>query len=443
MRMQLMAGDWRQTTGNSKHSATTAEFRVFAISRCASLAAGRFKLLACGLWPVACSLLLLISPAVSAGVLPDDRADVLYHRYEGGGVTIHGPSVLVRKKMAEKYSVSANWYMDMVTSASIDVETSGASEYKEERTQYSLSFDYLRGKTTYSLSYTNSEENDYEAETFSFGISQDLFGDLTTISMGFSKGTDVVMRTTSDPATGRRIVDPNFEQDIDRWSYRVGVTQILTKSLIATLGLEVITDEGYLNNPYRQYRFVRPDDDRKAAFATEIYPRTRTSNAVALNAKYFLPYRAALEGGYRFFKDTWGIRADTYNIGYTHPLGNTPWIFEISYRFYDQGAADFYSDLFERADQQNFMARDKELSTFKSRTLRVGASYEFVREGWSFIKKASATIYFDRIAFDYDDFRDARYSLLDDSDPAFRPAGTEPLYSFDANVLQIFVSAWF
>ena len=59
---------------------------------------------------------------------------MLYHRYDGGGVTIHGPSVLVRKKMAEKYSVSANYYVDMVTSASIDVEVSGASEYKEERT---------------------------------------------------------------------------------------------------------------------------------------------------------------------------------------------------------------------------------------------------------------------------------------------------------------------
>jgi hypothetical protein len=72
----------------------------------------------------------LLLPLLScAAVLPDDRADVLYHRYDGGGVTIHGPSVLVRKKMAEKYALSANYYVDMVSSASIDVEVSGASEY--------------------------------------------------------------------------------------------------------------------------------------------------------------------------------------------------------------------------------------------------------------------------------------------------------------------------
>ncbi|NLG75332.1 MAG: DUF3570 domain-containing protein [Xanthomonadaceae bacterium] len=381
-----------------------------------------------------CLLVLLgaltVPLASRAAVLPEDRADILYHRYDGGGVTIHGPSVLVRKKLAEKYSISANYYMDMVTSASIDVEVSGASEYKEERDQYSLGFDYLRGKTTYSLSYTSSEENDYEAQTASFGISQDLFGDLTTITMGFSKGWDVVRNST----------DPAFEEDIERWSYRVGVSQILTKTLIATLGLEVITDEGYLNNPYRSFRYLNPTNDQLWVLQQEIYPHTRTSNAVALNAKYFLPYRAALSGGYRFFTDTWGIRADTYELGYTHPVG--PWTFEVGYRYYTQSRADFYSDLFERPDQQNFMARDKELSTFVSHRLRLGGTYELTRTGWGFIKKASASVFYDRLEFDYEDFRDARYSI-DATSETFRPAGTEPLYSFGANVIQAFVSIWF
>src|SRR5690606_41372828 len=113
---------------------------------------------------------LTVGLAARAVVRQEAGARILYLRYAGGGVTIHGPSVLVRKNVAVKYSMSANYYLDMVTSASIDVEVSGASEYKEERDQYSLGFDYLRGKTTYSLSYTSSEENDYEAQTASFGI---------------------------------------------------------------------------------------------------------------------------------------------------------------------------------------------------------------------------------------------------------------------------------
>src|SRR5690349_13466721 len=77
-----------------------------------------------------------------AGVLPEDRADLLYFRYEGGGVTINGPSMLVRKSIGEHVSVEANHYIDMVSSASIDVETS-ASPYEDERTQSSLSADFL------------------------------------------------------------------------------------------------------------------------------------------------------------------------------------------------------------------------------------------------------------------------------------------------------------
>jgi hypothetical protein len=388
-------------------------------------------------WLVLALALVFIPVASFAGVLADDRADVLYHRYEGGGVTIHGPSVLVRKKFAEKYAISANYYQDYVTSASIDVEVSGASQYKEERDQYSVGLEYLRGKTTYNLGYTNSKENDYKARTTTFGISQDLFGDLTTITMGFSRGKDEVRRR--DTITNQ--IDPTFKEPIDRWSYRVGVSQILTKSLISSLQLEVITDEGFLNNPYRSYRFLNPSDDRLFALAREIYPRTRTSNAVALNARYYLPYRAALHGGYRFFTDTWGIGANTFEVGYTHPWRQ--WTFDAGYRFYSQNNADFYADLFERPDQQNFLARDKELSTFKSQALSLGATYEFTPNGWRFIKKGTLNFFYDRIQFDYDDFRDARYSLLPATDPNFRAAGSEPLYSFGANVFQLFVSVWF
>jgi hypothetical protein len=388
---------------------------------------------------------LCVNPlTASAGVLPEDRADMLYHRYEGGGVTIHGPSLLVRKTMAEKYSVSANYYLDMVTSASIDVETSGASEYKEERDQYTVGFDYLRGKTTYSLSYTNSEENDYTAKTASFNISQDLFGDLTTITMGFSKGDDTVRRTIAsldDPDV--RIVDPGFEEPIERWSYRVGVSQILTRSLIMSLNVDVITDEGYLNNPYRSFRYIDPSDNSKFALKTELYPRTHTSNAAALNARYFLPWRAAAFGGYRHFKDTWGINAGTFELGYMHPLGNTGWTLEASIRHYSQEKADFYSDLFTRVDEQNFMGRDKELSTFTSQTFHVGATYEFLKNGWKFVKKGTFNLYYDHMEFDYEDFRDARYSMVPRDDPTWRPAGEEPMYTFGANVIQAFVSIWF
>jgi hypothetical protein len=59
-------------------------------------------------WIPALAAALLSLPAL-AGVLPEDRADVLYHRYQGGGITIQGPSVLIRKKIGDSLSVPAGW----------------------------------------------------------------------------------------------------------------------------------------------------------------------------------------------------------------------------------------------------------------------------------------------------------------------------------------------
>ena len=56
-----------------------------------------------------------------AAVLPDDRADIFYSKYSGGGMDITGESVLVRKKFAENFAVEANYFIDKVSGASIDV----------------------------------------------------------------------------------------------------------------------------------------------------------------------------------------------------------------------------------------------------------------------------------------------------------------------------------
>ncbi len=368
------------------------------------------------------AIALLAHGFAHAAVLPEDRADVLYHRYDGGGVTIDGPSVLLRKKFAEKYSVSANYYMDMVSSASIDVMTT-ASPYTEERTQGSLAFDVLQGKTQYSVSYTLSDESDYTANTASFDLSQDIFGDLVTVSFGFSQGWDEV----------RKNGDSAFEETVDRRNYRFGLLLVATPRLMTGLNYEAITDEGFLNNPYRSVRYLDETSARGFSFQPELYPQTRTSNAVAINARYFLPYRAAIHGEYRYYTDTWGIDANTVSLGYTHPWGKR-WIFEAGYRWYDQSAADFYSDLFPRADAQNFLARDKELSTFTSHMFSLGATYELPALGWERIQRSTVNLFYDRINYQYDDFRDIRTGGA---------PGTEELYSFDADVFRLFVSGWF
>lgn len=353
----------------------------------------------------------------------------MYHRYDGGGITIDGPSVLVRKGIGNSVSVSANYYVDTISSASIDVQTyaSQASRYAEERTETSLGIDYLFEKTILSLGHTKSDENDYEAETTFFSVSQDFFGDLTNLTLSFGYGDNLIGKSN----------DPFFEiKEAERKNYGVSVSQILTPSLILSFNYEAVTEEGFLNNPYRKYRYANPFTARGYDFETEVYPQTRTSDAASLGGRYFLPYRAAVGLQYRYFTDDWDIDGQTITLEYTHPIGEH-WIIDLTYRQYEQNQAYFYSDFhqFQSVDEKDFRGRDKELSDFTTTTYGIGISYEYKFGTGRLIEKGAISLNYDLIQFDYNNFRDL-------TQEGYAP-GEEPLYSFDADVVRLFFTLWY
>ena len=378
-------------------------------------------------------LLLLAQGAVAvAGVLPDDRADVFWSQYSGGGMNIRTESASVQKKITEDLGVSAEYLIDKVSGASVDV-LSNASVIRDERHQKSVNVQYLRDKTTYTLGFTNSSERDYISNTPHFSISQDMFGDLTTITLGFS-------------STRNRIGDnigtafaPNvtWVGHAQSHNYSLGLSQILTRNLIAGVTVDVITDAGYLANPYRFVRLYDLQSAKGYSLGAQSYPETRTSTAVEGRVKYYLPYRAAAAVSYRYFRDTWGIRASTVEFDYTQPISNL-WILEGRVRLYDQGHANFYSDIYPAANYQNFEGRDKELAASKSTTFGAKATYAFLPEGWKVFKRGTATLDVSRMQIRYSDFRDIKDFGL----PQYK-AGQEPEYQFDATIYQLYMSMFF
>jgi len=351
-------------------------------------------------------LVLLHGVHCGAAVLPEERAGGMFHFYDGGGVRVTGPALLVRKNVADKVSVSGSYYADTVSSASIDVVTT-ASPFKEKRTEYGAGIDYLYNESLMSLAVTKSEEPDYIADTLSMNFSQDVFGGMTTVSMGYSRGKDTVLENNN----------ASFSDYVNRYQYRLGVSQILTQTLRVNLDYEAITDEGFLNSPYRSARIF-------GAAVPERYPRSRDSQSVALRAlKYLLP-GSSVRFEYRYFWDTWDIAANTAEAAYS-TYASTPWLVELRYRYYTQNNASFYSDNFTQS--QNFMARDKELSTFKSHAIGGKLTYT-IQNHPSFVNKSTLNVAYDHIRFKYEDFTDVR---------------TQTPYAFNANVAQLFLSVWF
>lgn len=362
-----------------------------------------------------CALGLSLAAAVAAmpaagATLPEDRSDALYHYYDGGGVKVNGPALLVRKGVTDNVSVYGRYYVDNISSASIDVVTT-ASPYKDKRTETGVGVDYLHRNSLMQLALTTSKENDYLADTFSVNVSHDLAGGLTTFNMGYTQGRDTVQR-----------IDTDFEDQIDRYQYRLGLSRVLTRSLVVSANFEAVSEEGFLNNPYRAARVL-------GAFLPERYPRTRDSQAIALRAVKGLAganekLGSSVRLDYRYFWDTWDIRAHTLTTTLSRYL-NDRWLGEAHYRFYRQDRASFYSDNFPV--EETYMARDKELSTFTSHTLGVKGTYRLLQRP-SFLDKATVNFGYDFVRFSYDDFTDVR---------------TGEAFGFDAHVVQLYFSAWY
>jgi uncharacterized protein DUF3570 len=374
--------------------------------------------------------LFALAAVSHAAVLPDDRADFLWHDWEGGGVTVYGPSILVRKKVDDSLSFAANYYVDMISSASVDV-LSTASPYKETRRQGSISADYLHGNTTYSLGYIESNEPDYVAKTGFASISQSMFGDLTTISFGFTRGWDKVGEDIYPHGYAHGGLTTTWVGDADHRNWQASISQILTRNLLMAVNVETDESDGYLQSPYRSARYVNPEG--LVQTEAQVTPNTRTGNAGSVQLKYYLPWHAALDGNYRYYRDTWGIRGQTIGGGYTQPLfGN--WTLNGTVRYYRQTAAAFYGDLFPFEDSQNFMSRDRELAQFHDLTLGFGAGWQF-RPTWPhWIEKGTLNFSYNRLHVAYDDFHN--YTV------GGSPIGV-PLYSFDANITQFFISLWY
>jgi len=343
-----------------------------------------------------------------AVTLPEDRAEALFHVYDGGGVTATGPALLVRKSLFDKVSLTGSYYVDMVTNASIDVVTT-ASPFKERRTAFDLGLDYVYRDAAINVSASSSSEPDYTARSAGVDISQEVFGGMTTVSLGFSRGWDTVGKKG----------DPGFDDEVTRWQYRVGLTQILSPRWLMSANFEAISEDGFLGSPYRVALIF-------GAAVPERNPRTRSSRAIKLrtigDVSDLVP-RSSVRAEYRYFWDNWDIAAHTLEFGASHYFGER-WLADAFVRTYTQNSALFYSD--NATSETTYISRNRQLSDFTS--LGVGAKASYTVNGLPARYDVKVTGGYEFKQFKFNEFTDLRSGKL---------------YEHNAHVLQLYLSANF
>jgi hypothetical protein len=350
----------------------------------------------------------LVATQAAAATLPEDRSELIYHSYDGGGVRASGPALLVRKSIADKVSLSAGYYVDAVSNASIDVVTT-ASPFKETRKAYDLGADWLVRDSVVSLGLNTSREPDYTANGLSVDVAHEVFGAMTTVSMGFTRGSDEVLKAN----------EPDFHDTATHWQYRFGLTQILSPRWLTSVNFEAISDAGFLGSPYRAARVF-------GAAVPERVPRTRSSRAIKFRSLYDYgdgPTRTALRAEYRYYWDNWDITAQTAEFGAARYVA-PGWMAEATFRYYSQGKALFYSD--NAQSETLYVSRNRQLGTFKSTSVSAKATYTFSGAAARFDTKFTGGL--ERKQFKFSDFTDIR---------------TGALYSNNATVLQLLLSARF
>jgi hypothetical protein len=348
---------------------------------------------------------LLAAGSARAIDLPEDRADAMVHVYDGGGVKATGPAILIRKKLAERVSLAGSYYVDKVSNASIDVVTT-ASPYKESRKEYSIAADYVYRDAQITLSTSKSTEPDYVAAGTNLDVTQEVFGGLTSVSLGFTRGIDEVGKRNS----------PGFVENARHWKYRFGVTQILTPRWLMSANFEALSDDGYLGSPYRSARVF-------GAYVPERNPRTRSGRAIKFRSINDLGARNALRAEYRYYVDTWDIKAHTMELGTTRYFGDA-WLADASLRYHTQSKALFYSD--DAQSETIYVSRNRQLGSFNNIGLGGRFAYTWVQVPGRYDIKANAS--YQWLRFKFKDFTDVR---------------TGQLYGYNAHVMQLFVSATF
>ena len=256
-----------------------------------------------------------------------------------------GASWSVALDVQNDYQTGASpWFVGAQQNGEPGVIMSGAS-IQDNRVEVGLTTRYFWADGNAGFAVSHSDEDDYEATALAFDASWNTAEDARTWSTSFSSSRDKL-----NPTQG---VIPVFitEEDLDTQSGYFGVSQILSRTEIARIGLSYTLSEGYLSDPYK-FRDQRPDTHERLSLS-------------AGYRRFLIDADASLQIDYRYYADSWGTDSHTVELAWAQNLRGsllTPYV-----RYYTQREADFFSVI---ADTETpHYADDYRLSSYGAVTL--------------------------------------------------------------------------
>jgi hypothetical protein len=278
-----------------------------------------------------------------------------------------------------RWRLSARESIDIVTSASIDVRTSPALDAVSSASGVSMSD--RRFETTVGGAY-----DDGKGHTLGLSAFHATERDYQSVGAALSGSVDVAERNTTLFASGSyahdsvsSIIDATFSRTLGEVSYGVGIAQVLAPGDALRLRYDGAYMNGYQASPYRNVRFgnwttttmrsggrggestiVFMNTIGSADGLPELEPETRIRHALVLEWTHGFSDEVGLLASARAGTDSWGVQSAT--LGAELRLTQSSWQLRAGYRFYVQGAADFFLDRYTSASTAyTYYTSDKEL----------------------------------------------------------------------------------
>jgi hypothetical protein len=274
-------------------------------------------------------------------------------------IKVTTPALSLMTPVASDYSLTANLVVDSISGASPAYHTQSLTGMRDERraSDFSLTRYLPLGTLTVGLNYSN--ESDYVSRGLSVGATRSTEDKNTTWNVGLNLASDAI-----NPSN--RIVS-NETKDVQEIS--LGLTQVLSKTDIAQIIWGYSHGTGYFSDPYKVY------DNR---------PRERDHNTLLGRWNHYIGATdGSLRMSYRYYSDSYDIRAHTLSAEYVQPLAYG-WTVTPMLRIYSQTSAGFYVDVDPLATPfpthppatATYFTEDQRLSAFGARSLGLKVTKE-------------------------------------------------------------------
>ena len=307
-------------------------------------------------------LVILVGLAWAGVATADDSFTAKTQVYaDSDHTTVVSPTVAISKDAWRGGTLSAAYVADAVSSASIDVVSNATKHMNDFRSEITGAVAQKWRNTTFAGSYIYSTEHDYSSNNVGLGVAQDFFQRSTTLAIGWTLSENEV----------RRVGDQAFHRHLLVTGLALAWTQTLSPKLIGQLSYTFTYNDGFQSSPYR-FVPVSVDDGLTVQFKVpETMPSLRYRHAavVALNRHLFTD--SALQGDYRFYADSWGMKAHTVQLRYLVSWKDVT--LRIRERIYFQNKVSFYEPHY--ATPQAYMTTDRESSTLLSNLVGAKVSW--------------------------------------------------------------------